>query len=62
MAQEGTFGRLLYAVHIDDQGLERDVYVKTVSGISHCIQYLDEIEMKKLLLIEQIKHRASSYR
>ena len=38
MAQEGTFGRLLYAVHIDDQGLERDVYVKTVSGISHCIQ------------------------
>lgn len=32
MVQEGTFGRLLYAVHIDDQGIEHDVYVKTVTG------------------------------
>jgi len=31
MALEGTFGRLLYAVHIDDQGIEHDVYVKTVT-------------------------------
>jgi len=38
IAQEGTFGRLLYAVHIDADGQEREVYVKTVTDQASTLQ------------------------
>jgi len=55
VAQEGTFGRLLYAVHVDDHGVEHQVYVKTVTDQASSMQL--SMMVQESLNLYGVSHR-----